>query len=240
MAQRLPMRLLLADDNVVNQKVAVRLFEQMGYQIDVAGDGLEAIQAVRQKSYDMIFMDVQMPELDGLQATQRIRQSEKEQDQPGCVIIAMTASAMLGDRERCLAAGMDDYLAKPVRPEAVQSALERWGPVAQRKGQRSTTTTFRSLSAGRIGKDRRIPRRRSENGSVDMERFTEMAGSDAAGVRDLVELYLNQTTGQLVALREALRRLIQGSGADRPQGRWRQCDLRHHRNGAVAPRDRAD
>jgi CheY-like chemotaxis protein/HPt (histidine-containing phosphotransfer) domain-containing protein len=204
LAQRLPMRLLLADDNVVNQKVALRLFEQMGYQIDVAGDGLEAIQAVGQQSYDMIFMDVQMPELDGLQATQRIRQSEKEQDQPGCVIIAMTASAMLGDRERCLAAGMDDYLAKPVRPEAVQSALERWGPVTQRKGKRSATTTLRPLSVGEDRKGSADWASGVDDGSVDMERFTEMAGIDAAGVRDLVELYLNQTTGQLVALREAV------------------------------------
>jgi signal transduction histidine kinase/HPt (histidine-containing phosphotransfer) domain-containing protein len=204
LAQRLPMRLLLADDNVVNQKVALRLFEQMGYQIDIAGDGMEAIEAVRRQSYDIIFMDVQMPELDGLQATQRIRKGEKEQDQPGCVIIAMTASAMLGDRERCLAAGMDDYLAKPVRPEAVQSALERWGPVAQRKAQRSATTTIRSVSATDGAEPSAQVASVAGDGSVDMERFTEMAGTETSGVRDLVDLYLNQTTGQIAALREAV------------------------------------
>jgi signal transduction histidine kinase/HPt (histidine-containing phosphotransfer) domain-containing protein len=206
LAQRLPMRLLLADDNVVNQKVALRLFEQMGYHIDIAGDGLEAIHAVRQHPYDMIFMDVQMPELDGLQATQRIRQHEKDQEQQGCVIIAMTASAMLGDRERCLAAGMDDYLAKPVRPEAVQSALERWGPVAQRKGQRSGTAGIQAVAAtgnALEASPNSVPEAIDE--PVDMERFTEMAGTDPTGVRDLVELYLNQTTGQLDALRDAVQ-----------------------------------
>jgi CheY-like chemotaxis protein/HPt (histidine-containing phosphotransfer) domain-containing protein len=207
MAQRLPMRLLLADDNVVNQKVALRLFEQMGYHLDVAADGLEAVEALQRQSYDMVFMDVQMPELDGLQATRRIRQLEKEQNRPGSIIVAMTASAMLGDRERCLAAGMDDYLAKPVRPEAVQSALERWGPVARRKGLRSSTSTTSAVAVPAWEPAApAVSAPAPENLLVDVERFTEMAGSDPAGVQDLVQLYLDQTGGQVDSLRSALQK----------------------------------
>src|SRR6266511_1345463 len=133
LAQRMPLHLLLADDNVVNQKVALRLFDQMGYRIDIAGDGLEAIRALEQKHYDIVFMDVQMPEMNGLEATRLIRERENDLTSgPGpksrIIIIAMTANAMTGDREKCLTAGMDDYLSKPVRPEAVQATLERWGP----------------------------------------------------------------------------------------------------------------
>jgi signal transduction histidine kinase/HPt (histidine-containing phosphotransfer) domain-containing protein len=204
LAQRLPMRLLLADDNVVNQKVALRLFEQMGYHLDVAADGLEAVDALQRQNYDMVFMDVQMPELDGLQATRRIRQLEKELNRPGSIIVAMTASAMLGDRERCLSAGMDDYLAKPVRPEAVQNALERWGPVARRRGDRSSTGGPSAVAMPAWEPEAlavSVPA--VENPLVDLERFTEMAGTDPAGVRDLVQLYLDQTRGQLDSLRAA-------------------------------------
>src|SRR6266513_1218908 len=100
LAQRLPLHLLLADDNVVNQRVALRLFDQMGYRIDIAGYSLEAIQASERKHYDIVFMDVQMPEMDGLEATRRIRELEKEllRSSP-TTIIAMTAGAMTGDRE---------------------------------------------------------------------------------------------------------------------------------------------
>jgi signal transduction histidine kinase/HPt (histidine-containing phosphotransfer) domain-containing protein len=204
LAQRLPMHLLLADDNVVNQKVALRLFEQMGYHIDVAADGVEAIELARRQAYDMVFMDVQMPELDGLEATKQIRQLEKQLERPACVIVAMTASAMLGDRERCLAAGMDDYLAKPVRPEAVQNALERWGPVALRKGSRSGSTRLNVSETARP-QSSTVSSSPSVEVPVDIERLTEMAGADPAGVRDLVDLYLTQTEGQLDALRTAVR-----------------------------------
>jgi CheY-like chemotaxis protein/HPt (histidine-containing phosphotransfer) domain-containing protein len=212
LAQRMPMHLLLADDNMVNQRVAQRLFEQMGYHVDVAGDGVEAIEATKRKSYDIIFMDVQMPEMDGLEATQQIRLVEKEESRPTSIIIAMTASAMLGDRERCLAAGMDDYLAKPVRPEAVQSALERWGPIARRKGGRAgTTSVLRSegpASGGlaEAGRGGGVAGVEGDVAPVDLERLTEMAGSDPVGVRELVELYLGQTSGQLEELKMAVER----------------------------------
>ena len=118
---RHPLRILLAEDNPVNQKLAIRLLERMGYRADIAGDGLEAIAAIERSVYDVVLMDVQMPELDGLEATRRIRR--RWPGAAGPRIVAMTANAMEGDREMCLEAGMDDYLSKPIRPEALSEAL---------------------------------------------------------------------------------------------------------------------
>ncbi|HEV8698190.1 MAG TPA: response regulator, partial [Candidatus Limnocylindrales bacterium] len=117
---RHPLRILLAEDNPVNQKLALRLLDRMGYRADVAGNGLEAIAALEGAVYDVVLMDVQMPELDGLEATRRIR---RRWPADGPRIVAMTANAMDGDREACLEAGMDDYIAKPIAPDALQASL---------------------------------------------------------------------------------------------------------------------
>ena len=122
MAVRRPLRILLAEDNAVNQKLALRLLSQMGYRADMAANGLEAIRAVERQEYDVILMDVQMPEMDGLDATRSIR-THPEIRQPW--IIAMTANAMQGDREICLQAGMDAYLSKPIRVDELVTALEQ-------------------------------------------------------------------------------------------------------------------
>ncbi len=131
MAQRHPLRILLAEDNVVNQKLALRLLSQMGYRADLAANGIEAIESIERQPYDVVLMDVQMPEMDGLQATRRITARWKPHDRPR--IVAMTANAMQGDREACLAAGMDDYVTKPIRVDALVAALSgstaRSGPV---------------------------------------------------------------------------------------------------------------
>jgi signal transduction histidine kinase/DNA-binding response OmpR family regulator len=129
MAQRLPLRILLAEDNVVNQKLAVRLLAQMGYRADLAANGLEVIQALERQSYDVIFMDVQMPEMDGLEATRIICERWQCGTRPR--IIAMTANAMQGDREICLAAGMDDYVSKPIRVNELFQSLSRCQPIDQ-------------------------------------------------------------------------------------------------------------
>ncbi|MGE5250203.1 MAG: response regulator, partial [Bacteroidota bacterium] len=123
MAVRCPLEILLAEDNAYNQKLATLLLKQMGYTADLASNGLEAIQAVERQHYDVILMDVQMPEMDGLEASRKIcaRWSRAERPQ----IIAMTANAMQGDREMCLQAGMDDYLSKPIRVNELAGALER-------------------------------------------------------------------------------------------------------------------
>ena len=120
MAERHPLRILLAEDNLVNQKLALRLLSQMGYRPDVAANGIEAVEAVQRQSYDVVLMDVQMPEMDGLDATREIvRRNGLAKPR----IVAMTANAMQGDREECLAAGMDDYITKPIRVDALVGAL---------------------------------------------------------------------------------------------------------------------
>lgn len=120
MASRHPLRILLAEDNAVNQKLTLRLLEQMGYRADVASNGLEAVQAIERQTYDVILMDVQMPEMDGLEATRGIRDLT-DLNQP--YIIGLTANAMQGDREMCLNAGMNNYIAKPIRVVELVDAL---------------------------------------------------------------------------------------------------------------------
>src|SRR5436305_462228 len=140
LGQRLPLQLLLAEDNTVNQKLALRLLERMGYRADVAADGLEVLEALQRQHYDVILMDVQMPKMDGLEATRAIQQRWHAEQRPR--IIAMTANAMQGDREECLAAGMDDYLTKPIQVKALQEALKRAGLGVKRR-----TAPLRSVTA---------------------------------------------------------------------------------------------
>jgi GAF domain-containing protein/DNA-binding response OmpR family regulator len=116
------LRILLAEDNAVNQKLAIRLLKQMGLEADVVGDGRAAVDAVEVADYDLVLMDVQMPELDGLEATRQIRL--RRPDRP-LRIVGLTANAMAGDREACLAAGMDDYVSKPIRPEELAAAIAK-------------------------------------------------------------------------------------------------------------------
>ncbi len=122
-AQQLPMSILVAEDNLVNQKLAKHILEKMGYKPDMVSNGHEALNALTLKKYDLVFMDVQMPEMDGLEATRFIR--EHMEHQP--VIIAMTANAMPEDKEMCLKNGMDDYLSKPIKISEIMGTLERWG-----------------------------------------------------------------------------------------------------------------
>jgi CheY-like chemotaxis protein len=121
MAARHPLRILLAEDNAVNQKLALRILQQMGYRADVASNGIEAVESVGRQAYDVVLMDVQMPEMDGLEAARRICAQWPAGKRPR--IVAMTANAMQGDRELCLEAGMDDYLTKPIRVERLVEAL---------------------------------------------------------------------------------------------------------------------
>jgi CheY-like chemotaxis protein len=130
MAKRHPLRILLAEDILVNQKLALRLLEQMGYRADVASNGLEAVQSVERQPYDVVLMDVQMPEMDGLEASRRICALWPRGQRP--TIIAMTANAMQGDREMCLEAGMDDYVSKPIRTDELIKALMKATPLGQR------------------------------------------------------------------------------------------------------------
>ena len=123
MAERLPLRILVAEDNKVNQQLALQLLERMGYRAEVAGNGLEVIEALHRQHYDVVFMDIHMPEMDGLTATQRICEAWSPGSRPR--IIAMTANAMQGDREKCIRAGMNDYISKPIRVEELVHSLNQ-------------------------------------------------------------------------------------------------------------------
>ncbi|MGH9763557.1 MAG: response regulator [Blastocatellia bacterium] len=120
---RHPLRILVAEDNAVNQRVALRLLERMGYRADLVANGVEALDALHRQPYDVVLMDMHMPEMDGLEATRHICQLWPKPRRPR--IIAMTADAMDGDKEKFLAAGLDDYVSKPITVEELQAALQR-------------------------------------------------------------------------------------------------------------------
>lgn len=124
--QKSKYRLLLVEDNLVNQEVAIGILNRLGYYADVAGDGVAALNALNQADYDLVLMDCQMPEMDGYEASRLIRQAPTPVRNHSIPIVAMTAHAMAGDREKCLKAGMDDYLAKPIEPHLLDRTLEKW------------------------------------------------------------------------------------------------------------------
>jgi CheY-like chemotaxis protein/HPt (histidine-containing phosphotransfer) domain-containing protein len=167
----------------VNQKLALRLLEKMGYRADVAGNGIEAIQAVERQTYDLILMDVQMPEMDGLEATQQIV-SRWAQDRPR--IVAMTADAMQGDREKCIEAGMDEYLTKPIRTPELVAAIER---TSRRDGDSSPSG---SSGPAEPAVDR-----------ATMERLVESMG-DAGFVAELLDTFSTDASGMLDGIDEAI------------------------------------
>jgi CheY-like chemotaxis protein/HPt (histidine-containing phosphotransfer) domain-containing protein len=206
LASALPLRVLLCDDNAINQKVALRLLQKMGYKADVAANGVECLRAIERQPYDVIFMDVQMPEMDGIEATRQIRQRQNNPApqahfKPGIAIIAMTANAMQGDREKCIDAGMDDYLSKPIRPDDIRKVLELWGPkVAQAAAAPAATPAPASppaRAAAAAPAEKQSP-------PVDMDRLLDFANGDPANLRELVDLYLDQTSKQLVQLSTAI------------------------------------
>jgi CheY-like chemotaxis protein len=127
---------MIVEDNIVNQKVAYRMLERLGLRADVAANGLEAVEMFELLPYDLILMDCQMPEMDGYEATGKIRQREGFAHR--VVIVAMTAEALVGARERCLGAGMDDYISKPVKLEEMRAVLGKWLLHQERSGVTSS------------------------------------------------------------------------------------------------------
>jgi signal transduction histidine kinase/HPt (histidine-containing phosphotransfer) domain-containing protein len=194
LAARLPLRILIADDNAINQKVAERILQQLGYQPEVADNGREVLGAIEQQPFDLVFMDVMMPEMDGLEATRQIRKRQMSGEQKNfesrIIICAMTAHAMAGDREKCLAAGMDDYLSKPVRPKDVRDMIEKWG------GKIAMDSTMPRVAA---------PPDASTDAPVDLVRMNDLTDGNLENLRELVEMYFNQTQKQFVQMREAIR-----------------------------------
>ena len=199
LAAKLPLRILLVDDNHINLKVAIRLLQQLGFQPDTATNGREALEALDRQPFDLVFMDVMMPEIDGLEATRLIRQRQLAGDQKNysrrIIIIAMTANAMQGDHEKCLAAGMDDYLAKPVRPKDVRDMVEKWG------GKLAAECLPPETSPGSSP---------AENVPVDMACISDLTDGNMDSLRELVEMFMKQTHQQFAQMAEA----IQAQNAD--------------------------
>lgn len=211
LAQRLPLRVLLCDDNAVNQKVASRLLQQMGYRPDLAANGLEALAALGRQSYDLVFMDVMMPEMNGLEAVAAIRERQKRRAEfptykSTIIVVAMTANAMQGDRETCLSAGMDDYIAKPVRPEDVRKIIEAWGPkaLAEEPTEPCAPATASTPPADQPNEPASAMGENDEDAPVDMDRLMEFTDGSPENLRELLELYLSQTAEQLEKLRAAV------------------------------------
>ena len=193
MGKRLPLRILLAEDNVTNQMLALRLLEQLGYRADVAGNGLEVLEALNRQAYDVILMDMQMPEMDGLEATRRIRRDWSGDEGPR--IIAMTANAMEGDREKCLSAGMDDYVSKPVRVSELIDALNR----CSGEGGRPDAIVERGGNGG-------IEKTEVSDAVLDREKLEQLR--DVVGGQEylveIIEAFLREAPQLLDNLRQSL------------------------------------
>ncbi len=201
LAQRLPLRILVADDNVINQKVAHLLLENMGYRADLAADGLEVLAAVRRQTYDVILMDVQMPELDGLETTGRIHQEIAPELRPK--IIAVTAGAMRGDREKCIAAGMDDYVSKPVQADELQAALKRCMGVSSDPDEPLPVSPTKTLRVDQpaAGKMLSVP---VVKPSVNLQVITNLHRVKPAVVNELIDNFLTSAEERVAAIREAV------------------------------------
>ena len=185
MHERLPLRILLAEDNVVNQKVALHMLQRLGYRADIAGNGLEVLQAVQRQPYDVILMDVQMPEMDGLTATRRICKELSYEQRPW--IIAMTANAMQSDREECLNAGMDNYISKPIHGSALVEALQLCRPLPRQAAD--ATEVFIDKPAIDHSK---------------LQALSDMFGDDAASVMvEVIDSYLEDAPKLLQSMRNS-------------------------------------
>lgn len=177
------LKVLLAEDNLINQRVASELLRRWGHLVQVAGNGLEALSILERDSFDLIFMDLQMPGMDGLEATKRIRQMEAESGEH-VPIVAMTAHAMRGDRERCLAAGMDDYLTKPINPELMSGIICKFA--ASRTGQ--------SASANQVG----------GSGALDMDKLDQRFEDDLELKHQLMQVFLEEYPVLMEDVRKAV------------------------------------
>ncbi len=191
--RELTFRILLAEDNPVNQQVALGLLETLGYGADAVANGVQVLEALSRIRYDVVLMDCQMPELDGYETTRRIRQLELEGAAPldrtkPVYIIAMTANAMKGDCEKCLASGMNDYLSKPVLQDELQVALERHGQIC---------LTATAAPDKPLGADGEI--------LVDINRLREVARDRPDQLQELIHLYLVEAGPMLDGLGQAIQ-----------------------------------
>jgi two-component system sensor histidine kinase/response regulator len=203
-------KILLAEDNIINQQVARRQLEKLGYSADIVANGREVLEALQRIPYDIVLMDCQMPEVDGYEATRQIRSRASVPGSARPAIIALTANAMLGDREKCLAAGMDDYIAKPVQMDELKSVLERWRPAAAPSSARSTPsdpswTRPESPRIRTIIDETRWPAASPEPARGEMAGFVDLSGGDPKQMRHFINLYLTQAEEIMKQLEQAIQ-----------------------------------
>ena len=192
-AARRSLSVLLAEDNLVNQRVAEGMLTARGHRVTVANNGRQALAAIEQTPFDLVLMDVQMPEMDGFEASVAIRMRERLTG--GHVrIVAMTARAMHGDREQCLAAGMDDYLSKPIDRDLLMAVVEQEapeaGPAARRPAERRPAE--------------RRPAERGPQASVDRAELMERLGGDRALFDDVIAIFLDDCPRRLATIKTAV------------------------------------
>ena len=204
--RKAPARVLLAEDNVANQQVAVSILKKLAFDPDVVADGAEAVKALETIPYDLVLMDVQMPEMDGLDAARAIRDPASAVLNHAVPIIAMTAHAMRGDREKCLAAGMNDYIAKPVTPRALADVLEKW--LRREKGATDPGSPAPSPAGPALLPDAEAP-------VFDKDGMMERLMNDMDLARTLIEAFLADTPGQV----EGLKKDLQAGDAPRVERR---------------------
>jgi PAS domain S-box-containing protein len=204
LAERIPLRILVAEDNVFNQQLALLLLKKLGYRAEVTGNGLEALQALERESYDVVLMDVQMPEMDGLEATRRIHRRWPGGSRP--YVIAATANAMREEREACLAAGMDDYLSKPIRIEELAAALSRCRPhLAPRPADLATKSGVGPQVRSRAEREPRTQHPAAVLDPTALERLVEITGDDGDLLAELIETFLREVPLLLDGARRALQ-----------------------------------
>ena len=199
MGKNYPLRILLAEDNVNNQKLALLVLDRLGYRADVAGNGIEVLDALQRQTYDVVLMDVQMPDMDGLEAARKIREQWSDHTKPW--IVAMTANAMQGDREMCLEAGMNDYVTKPIRFEHVVASLKRgWESLRGKATDLSLEATDDSPVTDETPQG-------SGNGVLDAEaikRLEHLAGGDKTFLIDFIDTFLDGAPKMVGDLKQSL------------------------------------
>jgi CheY-like chemotaxis protein/HPt (histidine-containing phosphotransfer) domain-containing protein len=201
MATRLPLRILLAEDHATNQKLALLTLGRLGYRADVAANGLEVLSALERQPYDVILMDMQMPEMDGLEATRRIRQEYT--DDRGPRIIAMTANVTKEDREACIEAGMDDYLAKPIRVDELVAALNKAVAVSANElltedGNRSRITP----QPAPVSTNVTSPTVSFDASAID--KLLELVGGNRNALAELIDSFIQDTSTLLAQVRKSI------------------------------------
>jgi PAS domain S-box-containing protein len=216
LAHQVPLRILVAEDQAINQKLLVQMLKRLGYRADVAGNGAEVLESLERQAYDLVLMDVQMPVMDGLEAAQMIGQRFAQRPDARPRIVAVTANAMQGDRERCLQAGMDGYISKPVRIEELTAALRQCTSVPPYRATDDLATASspvpRQLATGptvSAATDRGSSQDLAGNEAIDMDAIQvlrEMVREDEARefVEEMISCFLEQTPQQIAALERAI------------------------------------